>query len=175
MYTPTFEDLAGDEATFFAEYFNKAPLLRQGALAEHHEDVLSLQDLDQILHTESLRPPYIRVFHNKEAVHPDAYTRPLGVQGTQIPDYVEPSQIMRLFDAGATITWNALNHFRPNLRAMSAALAERFSTRIDVMSFLAKPGIQGFRPHFDPVDLFIVQLHGTKRWTVWALDRKSVV
>lgn len=167
MYTPTFAELAGDEEVFFSTYFNRQPLLRPGALAGRCSEVLSFAHLDEILQTEALRPPYIRVFQNKNAVHPDGYIRSLGVQGTQIPDSVDPQAVMRLFDAGATITWNALNHFRPNLRALSADLATRFSTRVDIMSFLAKPAVQGFRPHYDPVDLFIVQLEGTKRWTVW--------
>lgn len=170
-YTPAFTDLAGDEATFLAEHFDRKPLLRRDCLGGRHAELLAFADLDRMLSTETIRPPYIGVFRDGETVHEHAYTRVAQVQGSLLSDTVDPVKVVRQLHAGATVTWNSLNHFRPNLRALAADLAARFAARIDIMAFLAPPTIQGFRPHADAVDLFVIQLAGTKHWRVWEPTR----
>ena len=170
-YTPTFAELAGDVDSFLSGYFDTKPMLRRGALADRHQELLTFDDLDQMLSTGTIRPPYIRIFQNGQLVHDNAYTRLLQVQGEVITDCVDPAKVTRLLRDGATVTWNSLNHFRPNLRPLAAELAARFAARVDVMAFLARPHNQGFRPHADAVDLFVIQLTGTKHWRAWMPPR----
>lgn len=61
MYVPTFTDLVGDESTFLSEYFDRKPLVKPGALFESQHELITLADLDELLYSEAVRPPYIQL------------------------------------------------------------------------------------------------------------------
>ncbi|MEV7203412.1 cupin domain-containing protein [Streptomyces griseoluteus] len=169
MYDFTFEDLVGDEKVFFAEYFDKKPLLRKNAMPGDVRDILSIRKLDELLHMESIRPPYIKVNHNGSGVPEKGYTRSVVVQGVNITDTVVPEKIYELFRAGATVTWCSLNQIVPELRDFTRVISDKMAVRTDVVGFMTPTKKRGYLPHHDPVDLFIVQLEGTKRWKLWDL------
>lgn len=163
----TFDDLAGDEKSFFTEYFDKKPMLRRKALRGNPGDVLSFRRLDELINLENVRPPYIRVNLNGAGVPEQGYTETITVQGTDIPNTVVPEKVYELYRAGATIVWSSLNHIETSLRESCKAISDKFGSRTDCVAFLTPAGREGFKPHHDPVDLFIVQTEGTKRWRLW--------
>jgi predicted secreted protein len=167
VYTPTFADLVGDESTFFQRHFNKAPLLRRNALPVDPREVLDVSDLDELLSHDAIRLPYLRIAKGGASVREVSYTRTHLVQNETVTDAVDRDRVHELFRSGATITWNSINHVRPNLRDLTAMLNEKFSTRSDAIAFLTPAGRQGYAPHHDPVDVFVVQLAGTKEWRLW--------
>jgi ribosomal protein L16 Arg81 hydroxylase len=168
VYVPGIDELLGDEEAFFAKHFDRAPLLRRNALAGDPRQVLSVADLDQLLFSEAIRPPYLRITKDGRQVVQSSYTAPVAVQGEYVTDCVDPERVVAHVRTGATLTWSSLNHHRPNLRALASALARTFAARTDVIAFLTPAGRQGLAPHYDPVDVFVVQLEGTKSWRVWS-------
>jgi ribosomal protein L16 Arg81 hydroxylase len=166
-YTPTFVELVGDEDEFFSTYFNRMPLLRTGALMGDPREVLSIADLDQLLHFEAIRPSHFGVAENGESVIHTAYTSTTHVRGSDITDVVVPERVYELFRTGATITWKAINQFHPGMRALTIIFATRFAVESGVTAFLTPAGRQGLNPHQDPVDVFVLQLEGTKHWKLW--------
>ncbi|MGW1889930.1 cupin domain-containing protein [Streptomyces sp. NPDC002004] len=162
-----FADLVGDEDVFFAEYFNKKPMLRKNAVPGDPRDILSLRKLDQLVNLEVVRPPYIKVNLKGNGVPEQGYTRNVVVQGQTITDVVDPGKIYELFRAGATVTWCSLNQIVPELRDFTRIISDRMAVRTDSVAFLTPTGKKGYPPHHDPVDLFIVQLEGTKHWKLW--------
>ncbi|MEU6315916.1 cupin domain-containing protein [Streptomyces sp. NPDC047014] len=166
MTDHTFADLVGDEKEFFAEYFNKKPLLRKGAL-KAPQDILSLRRLDELVQLDIIRPPYLRANLKGAGVPDQGFTRTITVQGTDLTDAIVPEKVYELFRAGATIVWSSLNHLDTSLRDFTRVISDRFGAKTDCVAFLTPAGKQGFSPHHDPVDLFIVQTEGTKRWRLW--------
>ncbi len=166
MATRTFVDLVGDEQQFFAEYFNKKPMLRKNALGSPR-DLLSMARLDELVNLEVIRPPYIKVNLNGDGVPERGYTRNVVVQGTTITDVVDPEKIYDLYKAGATVTWCSLNQIVPEMREFIRVISDHTAVRTDSVAFLTPAGKKGYPPHHDPVDLFIVQLEGTKYWKLW--------
>ncbi|MEV8565851.1 cupin domain-containing protein [Streptomyces sp. NPDC051322] len=162
-----FADLVGDEKVFFTEYFNKKPMLRKNAVPGDPRDILSLRRLDELVNLEVVRPPYIKVNLKGDGVPEQGYTRDVVVQGQTITDAVEPEKIYELFRAGATVTWCSLNQFDARLRDFTRVISEKMAVRTDSVAFLTPTGKKGYPPHHDPVDLFIVQLEGTKHWKLW--------
>lgn len=167
MPIPTFDDLVGGEAEFFARYFNQRPFLRKAALKSDPRNILSIADLDRLLHFEAIRPPYFGVLEGGEGVAPSAYTKTTVVQGLSITDTVVPEKAYEFFRAGATMTWIAVNHFHTNTRALTAMLAEIFAVECRASALLTPAGGSGFISHHDPVDIFAIQLEGTKHWKIW--------
>jgi len=49
---------------------------------------------------------------------------------------------------------------------LSVALATRFSTDISTHPYISAPNAQALAAHTDPYDVFVVQTHGQKHWTI---------
>lgn len=167
MYLPDVEEILGDRDVFFRRYFNREPLLRRSALRGEPGSILSIADLDAVVRAEAIRPPYLDVAKDGKQVPPAAYTQPVVVQGIYLTDRVVPARVASLFRSGATLTFNALNHHRPNLRRLAAQLTKAFGSQAEVIAFLTPATRRGLAPHYDPVDVFVVQLAGAKSWRVW--------
>lgn len=172
MYVPTLDELLGDRETFFERYFNASPMLRRAALRDDPRRLLSVADLDEVLSSEAIRPPYLDIAKDGRQVPTASYTEPIVVQGEYVTDRVVPDRVAALFRAGATLTWNSINHHRANLRALAGRLGTLFAAPSDVIAFLTPASRRGLAPHYDPVDVFVIQLEGTKSWRVWPVPQQ---
>mmetsp|Transcript_76332 Transcript_76332/g.150963 ORF Transcript_76332/g.150963 Transcript_76332/m.150963 type:complete len:495 (+) Transcript_76332:52-1536(+) len=52
------------------------------------------------------------------------------------------------------------------LAALVARLESEFGCLVGVNAYLTPPGAQGLAPHWDDVDVFVLQLSGSKSWTL---------
>lgn len=129
--------------------------------------MLAIDDLDRLLAMDSIRRPYVRVTRDGTSVREAAYSCERNVQNVTVTDGLDPAKIQFLFRTGATVTWNSLNHVLPHLRELTERLGDRFATRSDAIAFLTPVDKQGYAPHHDPVDVFVIHLHGKKEWRVW--------
>lgn len=160
-------EIVGDTEVFLREFRDKKPLLRRGAIADP-ASLLTLKDVDDLLVSEAIRPPYFRMAKKGAQVRDGIFTKLIRVQLSHMDDVVEPSQVIEAFRSGATITWNSMNHFNPTLRRLTTTISQALGCRSDVVSFLTPAGrVQGFAPHLDSTEVFVIQLHGTKAWKVW--------
>lgn len=171
-YVPSLDELLGDQNLFFEKYFNRSPLLRRTALHGKPREILSIADLDEILSSEAIRPPYLDIAKDGKQVPRAAYTEPVVVQGEYVIDRVVPARVAGIFRTGATLTWNSVNHYRANLRTLAGQLTNLFAAQAEAIAFLTPAGHRGLAPHCDPVDVFVVQLEGAKFWRVWPVPHQ---
>ncbi|WP_405550589.1 cupin domain-containing protein [Streptomyces sp. NBC_01171] len=162
-----FEDLVGDRQVFFQEYFNRKPLLRRGALDGRTRDLVSVRQLDDIVALETVSPAYLRIAKDGRGVPGKAYTRTVTDRGAALAEAVVAEQVYELFRSGGTVTWNALNHFLPAARHLADLFARTFACPCEVVAFLTPAGKDGYAPHHDPVDVYVIQIEGTKDWRIW--------
>ena len=47
-------------------------------------------------------------------------------------------------------------------------LEEQFGAMVGANAYLTPSGEQGFAPHYDDIEAFVLQLEGRKRWRVYA-------
>jgi hypothetical protein len=168
VYTPGFEEFVGDESVFFDEYFSQKPMLRRKAMKNDPRNVLSAESLDELLHREPIRLPYLKVVKDGVTVPGPFYRRIIRIQNDTLSDCVAPGRVYEHFQAGATIQFNSINHFMPNLRELTGKFAEKFAACADIIVFLAPAWAHDIGLHHDPTDLFIIQLEGAKSWKLWA-------
>ncbi|MER7049423.1 cupin domain-containing protein [Streptomyces jumonjinensis] len=165
--TPGFENLVGDAEVFFSEHFNKKPLLRRGVLEGSVRNLVSLRQLDDVVAMEAVSPSYLRIAKDGRGVPSRAYTRTVTDHGAALAEAVVPEQVYELFRSGGTITWNALNHFLPSARHLVQVFTRMFDSPSEVVAFLTPAGKDGYAPHHDPVDVYVIQIEGTKNWRIW--------
>jgi len=164
----SFADVVGDEEDFFRTYFNKQVLYRPHAVTGDPRQILSIADMDDIVHQEGVRSSLSRMLGNGVPAIGDQLTTRLEMrrEGTTIDDAVDAGKIYAHFRAGKTLIHGGLNLTRPNLRALARSMTDRFAAKSEVVAFLTAAGQRG-GAHSDPTDVYVVQLEGTKRWQIW--------
>jgi len=164
----SFADVVGDEEEFFRTYFNKKVLYRPRGITGDPRQVLSIADMDDIVHQEGMRSSLLRMLGNGVPAIGDQLTSQLEMrrEGKAIEDAVDPGRIYAHFRAGKTLIHGGLNLTRPNLRTLARSMTERFAAKSEAVAFLTPAGQRG-STHSDPTDVYVIQLEGTKRWQIW--------
>jgi ribosomal protein L16 Arg81 hydroxylase len=177
LRTPTFGELVGDEDEFFASYFTQRPLFRPGALAGDMSEILSIADMDDIVHQEGLRSSLFRMLGRGVLATGPALTRRLELrrEGQAFEDAPDPDKIYAHYRSGKTLIHAGLNHTRPNLRRLCGILTEKFAAPSEAVAFLTPAGTQAGTAHSDPSDVYIIQLAGSKHWQVWPTPKQRRV
>src|SRR5689334_2571854 len=117
----SFADVVGDEEEFFRTYFNKKVLYRPRGITGDPRQILSIADMDDIVHQEGLRSSLLRMLANGVPAIGDQLTAQLEMRrdGKTIDDAIDPGKIYAHFRAGKTLIHGGLNLTRPNLRALA--------------------------------------------------------
>ncbi len=129
------------------------------ACPNYHSDLLSMEQLDLVLGTHALRAPEINVVQFQRDIPGSDY---LNAGGT-----LEPLRAARLFAEGATLVFSQLQPKVPSLAQLCSSLGKAFSSRMQTNVYLTPAGSQGFPPHWDNHDVFVLQISGRKRWTIY--------
>lgn len=142
---------------FFRIYFEKQPLFLQRK--PRPNDWLSVQDLDTMLREE-------RVMFTE---HMDVVSYRDGQRLTLNP----PGRAFRpivwdLYNSGCSLRLLCPQLFFKHIRYRLSLLHEYFGCFVGCNVYLTPPRSQGFAPHYDDIEAFILQLEGSKRWRVYA-------
>jgi ribosomal protein L16 Arg81 hydroxylase len=164
--TYSFEDFIGDREVFLAEHFDHRPLLRKGALAGRLDGLPSVRELDDLLALETTPPSYVRVTKGGKGLPSRSYTRTVA-HGAALGEAINPEKVYEHFRSGGTVTWNSLHHVLPAARRVLRPFTDTFATEGEVALFATPARHDGFAPHHDSIDVYVVQVDGTKAWRVW--------
>ena len=145
-------------AVFERDYYEQRLLHVRREPSPYYAELLSVADLDTVLGAHSAGHREIRLIQEDGDIAPRDYTNEAG--------RVDPLEIARRFDAGATVVFNQLHRRVPALARLCAALGRQFSSRVQTNVYLTPPDAQGFSPHWDTHDVFVLQISGVKRWFV---------
>ena len=118
-----------------------------------------MTELDIVLGTHSASYPDISLVRGDGDVAPGEYTNDAG--------RIQPLEVARHFDDGATVIFRQLHKRVPTLARLCVALGRRFSSRVQTNVYLTPPDAQGFAPHWDTHDVFVLQISGAKRWSIY--------
>ena len=76
--------------------------------------------------------------------------------------------VVERFAQGATVRVRDIDALDPDLGAFAAAVRRGLAAPAQINMYLTPPRQDGFPPHFDITDGFVVQCLGTKQWRVYA-------
>jgi bifunctional lysine-specific demethylase and histidyl-hydroxylase NO66 len=163
----------GDPGRFVTEHWARAPLYRPGADAAAFADLFSLGDVDHILSSTTPRHPAFRMVKDGRQLDRRSYTRSGRVGGQPVDDLADPRRLYELFDGGATIVLQSLHRFWPPLTRLARDLELALTHPVQVNAYITPPASQGLGVHHDEHDVFVLQVHGRKRWDVHDPDGKA--
>lgn len=134
------------------------------------ERLLSWPELSDLLSTRPLEPPRIRLHRNGSAVPIEDYTTTAAVAGRETT-LVRPEALYAELRAGASLVLDAVDRLHPPIREAADDLIRLVRERVQVNLYLLWGESHGFATHWDDHDTFIVQVYGTKAWTVYGPGR----
>jgi ribosomal protein L16 Arg81 hydroxylase len=141
---------------FFEDHFESKQLQIQRASPDYFSELLSMDEIDRFLTSNSFRTSEVFLVNAERPVGIDDFTSKNGL--------IDVSKVFRLHAEGATIILNRINAYHKQLSDLCAACEIVFGATCGANVYVTPPGAKGFGAHFDTHDVFILQLHGSKRW-----------
>lgn len=145
--------------TFFAEYFEKKPLLIKRGQASYFADLLSFAEIDRVVSTMGLHVPDINVTRADGNITAADFAYESGA--------IDPVRVNQLHADGATVILSGLQERLPQLGRYCRALEAAMSARVQTNIYMTPGGNQGFNPHYDAHDVLVLQISGTKEWRIF--------
>jgi len=78
-----------------------------------------------------------------------------------------PPCVWHYYSEGCSIRILNPQTFLPAIHSMNATLQEYFQCMVGANVYLTPKGSQGFAPHYDDIEAFVLQIEGKKRWRVY--------
>ncbi|GFU07421.1 ribosomal oxygenase 1 [Nephila pilipes] len=152
--------------TFFEEKFEKLPLLVQRSNRNYYKGLFSTKEFDEIMKENDLNyDVQIDVL-----AYVDGERRPI-----QNDMKVFPPFVWNAYLEGNSIRMRNPQTYHKALGNLCSLLQEYFSSYVGANMYLTPAGTQGFPPHYDDIDAFILQIEGKKLWKLYKPRDESEV
>ena len=158
----------GDPEGFLTQTWGVRAHVHSAADPRGFQDLLTLDDVDRILTTTSLRTPSFRLVQAGDQIPESAYTRSGRTGSKPVSGMADAARIAELFGDGATIVLQGLHRNWEPVAAFCRALELQLGHPCQVNAYITPPGAQGLALHADPHDVFVLQAFGRKHWEVHA-------
>jgi bifunctional lysine-specific demethylase and histidyl-hydroxylase NO66 len=151
---------------FADEYWSRAPLLsRRAQLGADFADLFSAAAVDELVSRRGLRTPFLRMAKDGSVLPAARFTRGGGA-GASVADQAADDKVLAAVADGATLVLQALHRSWPPLVDFGTRLAGELGHPVQINAYITPPQSQGFAPHYDVHDVFVLQVAGRKRWTI---------
>lgn len=156
-----------DEASFFSDYWERAPLHVRRADPDFNGAVFGFGDVDRVLRCAA-KVDGESLF----LVPPPTSDR----RGRKLSPATTPLEIVyRAFRGGDSIRLTSAQDFWPSLRELNTRVGAFLDADTNSNLYVTPPGAQGFPIHADGHDVFVVQLDGSKAWRVFEPEYRMPV
>ena len=142
---------------FYKEFWEKKPLHLKRSDASYYKTLFSTKAFEKIIREQ-------RVLYGKN-VDITSYD---GKRETHNPvGRVFPAVLWDFYNNGCSIRMLNPQTFHNGVWRLCSTLQEHFQTMVGANVYLTPPGTQGFAPHWDDVEVFMLQLEGKKHWKIY--------
>lgn len=160
--------VAGSAQVFAEENWGRAPRLSRAAeLPAGFEDLFGPEAVDELISERGLRTPFLRMAKDGAVRPASSYTRGGGA-GAAIADQAADDKVLAELADGSTLVLQGLHRMWPPLVDLGSRLADELGHPVQINAYVTPPQNQGFAPHHDTHDVFVLQVAGRKHWTVHA-------
>lgn len=148
-----------DTSEFFKIYWETKPLHIVRNKEDYFKNILSSNQLDKMLRENLL-------YYTKNV---DVVTYEKGERLTHNPEgRAIPANVWDYYMNGCSVRIMNPHTYNQKVRDLLSTLQEYFGTMVGVNVYLTPAGSQGFAPHYDDIEAFVMQLEGRKHWKIYA-------
>jgi len=146
---------------FLSRYWEREHLVLHRNDPTYYADQLTLADMDHLIATSRVRSSDLRIMADGEPT-------PISELVSEIGNGANAREaVYREYRKGGTINLLFLEqHWHP-LERLCRSMTEVFSALVHINSYLTPLGTQGLTEHHDTHDVFVAQVHGSKRWRLY--------
>jgi hypothetical protein len=112
--------------------------------------------VDELLRRVAPEPSTVRLIKDGESTDPDTYRL---ADGT-----LDLARVRNGFADGYTIVLNGLEQYVRAITSLSHSIEVELNFPTRVNAYITPPESTGFIPHYDPHDVLILQIRGSKTW-----------
>jgi ribosomal protein L16 Arg81 hydroxylase len=152
---------------FFANYWEKQYVHNRHDDVGYFNNVLSIADIDAFLSQQNLMPEGLRLLKEGKDVDPEEWTKAETLMNGVIKTSVRPDELFKWFHDGATIIINSAEKGIPGLAKACRTFEQEMKIVVQANIYITPPHSQGFHIHYDPHDIFLMQIKGPKRWHIY--------
>ncbi|XP_027700772.1 ribosomal oxygenase 1 [Vombatus ursinus] len=143
---------------FFSWMWEKDAVLVRRGNPDYYRGLFSTAELDAVLRGEDVQ----------FGLHLDAARYRKGQRETlNPPGRALPATAWSLYRDGCSLRLLCPQAFSAVVWQVLSVLQEHFSSMVGANAYLTPPGSQGFAPHYDDIEAFVLQLEGRKLWRVY--------
>ncbi|XP_014357030.2 bifunctional lysine-specific demethylase and histidyl-hydroxylase NO66 [Papilio machaon] len=143
---------------FFRSVWEKKPLHIVRNKPKYYNDLISTPLIDNMLRTENIQ-------YTKNI---DITSYEDGKRETHNPvGRALPHTVWDFYLQGCSIRLLNPQTYMPKLHLLNATLQEHFTSFVGANAYLTPPDSQGFAPHYDDIEAFILQAEGKKHWRIY--------
>src|SRR5207237_880607 len=144
---------------FRRAYLEQKPLVIHRGNPDYYKGLFTLDDFDE---TIARNPEYVKLANAK--------TKRNASYRSELTPGIEA--VLSDMRGGGTVVLDQLQRHDPKLGLLCRVLAAEVGHRFHTNLYLTPPNGQGFTPHWDSHDVFVLQLVGSKDWKVETQRRK---
>ncbi len=152
---------------FFQLYWEKSFIHNKHSSASYFDEVLTITDIDELLSQQNLIPDGIRIVDKGTNIPAADWTRSDTLINGVIRTAVDNEKLFGLFNNGKTIIINSAEKSIPRLARACSTIEQQLKFRVQANIYITPPGSQGFAMHYDPHDIFLMQIKGPKTWLIY--------
>lgn len=137
------------------------------------DDLFTLRDADRVV-AGSLRRPAIRMVRDGAVLGRTQYCTTTRLGGREVSDVADPRKVSDRIAEGATLVLQSLHrHWQP-LTDFADSLMAEIGHAVQVNAYLTPGDAKGLATHAGEHDVFAVQIHGAKSWSVQGVGDVSL-
>lgn len=147
-----------DEKDFFKDCWEKKPMHISRGRKNYYKDLITTPIIDNMLRTENIQ--------FTKNIDITSYVD--GERQTHNPEgRAHPHLVWDFYLNGCSVRLLNPQTYIPKLHLLNATLQEFFNSFVGANAYLTPPDSQGFAPHYDDIEAFILQTEGKKLWRVY--------
>ena len=148
-----------DPQTFFDTHWEQQPaLIRRPDARGYYAECFCRRDIEELLSAGKL------TFEHDLDITEYTGGKRSTYNGSGV---VDAAQAWRKFEQGCSLRMLCPHAHSPKVWHLLSALEHSFGSFVGANTYLTPAGTQGFAPHYDDIEAFVLQLEGAKEWRVY--------
>lgn len=158
---------------FFDTYHEKEILHVQRNDKAYYRKILTSLEISDFLDRQDVFYPSLRIVKAGKEIPSGEYT----LKGVPIGHHkrdgvINTEKAFALFNDGSTFVIQAGQRYFDHLSACCMELSRQFSAPVQANLYITPNRSQGFNPHWDTHDVFVLQISGTKTWHLYGFEKE---
>jgi ribosomal protein L16 Arg81 hydroxylase len=156
-----------EPGAFFAEYWERKPLILSRKRPDYYAELLTLADVDHLLTATHLRRPAVGLVKDGLQVNSQKFANDLNWGREWVTGLADVDKLLDEYQAGATVMLQSLNRYWRPLALLCRNLERAFAFPVHANIYLTPKSAQGLAPHYDIQETLILQAAGSKHWRIY--------